>query len=309
VIVLLSGGVGGAKLAEGLAGIVPPSELAVIGNTGDDLEWLGLRVCPDLDIVMYTLAGSVNRSTGWGIAGDTFGANAMLGAYGQETWFQVGDRDLATSLLRTSWLNAGATLTEATRRLCESLGVETRLIPMSDAPVRTIIDTPDGPRPFQEYFVARKALDRVVGVRFWGIEAAAAAPQALDALERADAIVIAPSNPIVSVGPILATPGIRDAIERSAARKVAVSPLIAGRAVKGPAVEIMQGLGLRPDALGVAERYAGLLDVFIVDDADAGLCGEIERLGMQARAIATLMLDSASKRRLATAVLEAARAR
>ena len=306
MIVLLSGGVGGAKLAEGFAGVVARGELAVIGNTGDDLEWLGLRICPDLDIVMYTLAGSVNRSTGWGIAHDTFHANEMLGRYGRETWFQVGDRDLATSLLRSMWLREGATLTDATQRLCASLGVDTRLIPMTDAPVRTIIATPDGARPFQEYFVKRRAQDRVLGVDFDGIETAAASPAALDALAAADVIVISPSNPVVSVGPILATPGIRNAIERSPARKIAVSPLIAGKAVKGPAVEMMQGLGLRPDAVGVAQGYAGLIDTFILDDADATLCGDVERLGLRARALPTMMHDEASKRALATALLETA---
>ncbi len=303
MIVLLSGGVGGAKMAEGLVAICG-NRLAVIGNTADDLDWCGLRVCPDLDILMYTLADLVNRETGWGLAGDTFHALGMLDRYGQSAWFHMGDRDLATAVLRTHWLREGVTLTEVTARLCRALGVQARLIPMSDAPVRTKIQTPTGELAFQEYFVARGARDPVLGVRFDGAEAAVPSPEIRALLSQAEVMVFAPSNPLVSIGPILAVPGIRETLRRSPAVKVGVSPLVAGRAVKGPLADMMQSLGYQVTAAGVAALYRDLLDVFVLDHRDADLAAEVERLGMAVEVRETVMTDHASKRTLAAEVLE-----
>jgi len=301
VVVLLCGGVGGAKLAEGLAALVDSP--VIIGNTGDDLDWYGLHVCPDLDIVMYTLAGVVDPDKGWGLVGDTFHALEMLDRYGQPGWFRLGDRDLVTAILRTMWLRSGATLSEVTARLCRALGVRARLVPMSDDPVRTIVETPDGDLEFQEYFVARGARDEVTRVRLAGVDVATLPPVLPALLDDANLIVIAPSNPIVSIGPILAVPGMRDALRGSPAAVVGVSPLIEGRAIKGPAVAMMRGLGYRPDTVGVAELYRGLLDVFVIDKADAALAPEIRRLGVDVEIRETLMMDAAGKRRLAAELL------
>jgi LPPG:FO 2-phospho-L-lactate transferase len=305
LIVLLSGGVGGAKLAEGLAALT--GRLVIIGNTGDDLEWYGLRVCPDLDIVMYTLAGLVDRERGWGLTGDTFHALEMLGRYGEPGWFRLGDRDLATALLRTRWLEAGIPLTDVTGRLCRALGIEARLLPMCNDPVRTVIVTSDGELPFQEYFVARAARDEVHGIRLAGVETARLSGEVSHALDTADLIVFAPSNPFVSLGPILSVLGMRDAIRRSRAPKIGVSPLIQGRAVKGPAEAMMRSLGHRPDAVGVAIMYQDLLDMFVIDTLDAGLAPEIQALGLDVEVRETLMTDAHAKRALAAEIVRLAR--
>jgi LPPG:FO 2-phospho-L-lactate transferase len=301
VILLLSGGVGGAKLAEGLASLT--ERLAIIGNTGDDLEWCGLRVCPDLDIVMYTLAGIVDRERGWGLAGDTDHALEMLARYGHPAWFRMGDRDLATSLLRTTWLRSGLTLTEATEQLCRALSVRARLLPMSDDPVRTIVQTPGGELEFQEYFVARGARDVVTGVRFAGAERAAVPPVLTSFIETAELIVVAPSNPMVSIGPILAVPGMREAIRRSPAPKIGVSPLVGGLALKGPAAVMMRSLGHRADAAGVASLFRDVLDVFVIDEMDAALAADVRGLGMEVEIRHTIMTDIAEKRGLASDIL------
>jgi LPPG:FO 2-phospho-L-lactate transferase len=301
VILLLCGGVGGTKLAEGLAALT--ERLAIVGNTGDDLEWLGLRVCPDLDIVMYTLAGIVDRERGWGLADDTFHALEMLARYGHPAWFRMGDRDLVTALLRTSWLRAGLTLTEVTERLCRSLGLRVRLLPMSDDPVRTIVQTTEGELDFQDYFVARGARDEVAGVRFAGIERASPAPVLPSLIENAELIIVAPSNPIVSIGPILAVPGLREAIRRSSASKVGVSPLVGGVAIKGPAAAMMKGLGYRADAAGVAALYRDFLNVFVIDEMDADLVVDIHALGMEVEVRQTVMSDAVQKRSLASEIL------
>jgi LPPG:FO 2-phospho-L-lactate transferase len=305
LVVLLSGGGGGAKLARGLASLLPPEELVVIGNTGDDLEWYGLRVCPDLDILLYTLSGRINQRRGWGIRGDTFAVLDALAHYGEETWFRLGDRDLATCLLRTHWLQEGLSLTEATHRLCARAGVRTRIDPMSDDPVRTRIQTPQGELDFQTYFVRRGHRDPVLGVRFAGIEGARPSPVALDAIHQARGIVLGPSNPFVSIGPILAVPGIEEAIRASRARRVAVTPIVAGRALKGPLGAMLRTLGHRPDAVGVAALYAGLVDVFVLDRQDAGLEPEIARLGMRVLVCNTVMRTSQDQRALARRVLRA----
>ena len=301
MILLLSGGVGGAKLAEGVASLT--DRLGIIGNTGDDLEWFGLRVCPDLDIVMYTLAGIVDREHGWGLAGDTAHTLEMLARYGQDEWFRMGDRDLATALLRTTWLRSGLTLTEATERLCQALGLRVRLMPMSDDAVRTIIHTPAGELDFQAYFVARGARDVVRGVRFAGVDRATMPPSLPELIESAELIIVAPSNPIVSIGPILAVPGLREAIRRSPAPKIGVSPLVRGAALKGPAASMMQSLGHRADAAGVAALYSDFLDVFVIDEMDVDLTVDVRALGMDVQVRPTIMTDAAQKRDLAAEIL------
>lgn len=305
-MVLLSGGGGGAKLAEGLAAVLPPGRLAIVGNTGDDLDWYGLRICPDLDTLLYTLVGEVDPNRGWGIRGDTFAVLAQLAVYGEDPWFRVGDRDLATSLLRTHWLRQGMRLTEVMQRLSRWLGVPHRVLPMTDDPVRTMVRTPEGELDFQTYFVRRGHRDPVLEIRFAGIEQARPTAEVLEALEKAETIVLGPSNPFVSIGPILAVPGVQEAIRRSPASKVAVSPLVAGRALKGPADAMMRSLGHRPDAVGVAALYRGLVEVFVLDAADAALAPEVERLGMRAVVAQTVMRTPEDRRSLARRLLELA---
>lgn len=301
-LVVLSGGVGGARMADGFARILPPESLAVVVNTGDDFEWHGLRVCPDLDTVMYTLAGIANPETGWGIAGDTWGALEMLGRYGGETWFRVGDRDLATHVYRTFLLGQGLRLSEVTARLCRALGVRVAVWPMSDEPVRTIVDTEEGPLPFQEYFVRRGCQPRVRGFRWEGLERARLAPEARAALEEADLVVIAPSNPYVSIGPILALPGVSELLKERTV--VAVSPILGGRALKGPAAKMMAELGEAPSALAVARRYQAFLDGFVLDRTDAALAPAVAAMGIRPLVTGILILDPAARLRLAEEILQ-----
>lgn len=302
-VVALSGGVGGAKLVEGLAHVVSPEDLTVVVNTADDEEFYGLHVSPDLDIVMYTLAGVVNRGTGWGVADDTWNTLAMLGRYGMPTWFKLGDRDLATHVLRTAWLRQGRTLTEVTAELCLRLQVSVRLLPMCDDRVRTFVRTDDGVLPFQDYFVRYRAEAPVRGVVFEGSTAARPTVQVLQALEEADVLIVCPSNPIVSIGPILAIPGLREAVQAKRASCVGVSPLVGGRALKGPTVPMMAGLGHRTDAAGVAMLWRDVVDVFVIDSVDASLAEDIEAMGVHP-AICPIIMDSLeSKVQVARAVL------
>lgn len=305
-VTALAGGVGGAKLAAGLEAALPEAGLSVVVNTADDFELWGLRICPDLDTIMYTLAGIANPETGWGIAGETFDSLEMLGRYGEDTWFWLGDRDLATHLLRSERLREGESLTSVTRDLARSLGVTSGVIPMSDEPVATVLDTPAGPLEFQEYFVRRGQRDAVRGVEFRGIEAARPARAALDALRDSDAIVFCPSNPVVSLGPILAIPGMREALEASTAPKVAVSPIIGGRALKGPADRMLASTGHESSAAGVAAIYAGLVDALVMDEADAGEKAEVESLGVLPYLTDAVMHDEPDRARLAREVLELA---
>jgi LPPG:FO 2-phospho-L-lactate transferase len=286
--------------------VVPPEQVTAIVNTGDDLEFQGLHVAPDLDIVMYTLAGLVDAAKGWGIRDDSFACLEFLGRYGEETWFGLGDRDLATCLRRTSLLRTGLPLSEATDRLRRALGVAVRLVPMSDDPVRTEIITPDGVLPFQEYFVKRGQRDEVRGVRFQGIERARPAPGALDAINEADAVVIAPSNPFVSIGTILAVSGVRETLVAARERVVAVTPIIGGAAVKGPAAQMLATLGVEVSAHGVATLYRDVASAFVMDEVDAALAPRIERLGMRAVVAPTLMRGLPEKRALAVVALQAA---
>lgn len=302
-VVALAGGVGGARLAAGLEAALPEPGLSVVVNTADDFDLWGLHICPDLDTVMYTLAGLANPETGWGIAGETFDALEMLGRYGEDTWFWLGDRDLATHVLRTSRLGAGESLTSVTCDLGRRLGVASSVLPMCDEPVATVLDTPDGPLEFQEYFVRRGQRDEVRGVEFRGIERARPTEAVLASLSGADAIVLCPSNPVVSLGPVFAVPGMRAALEASHAPKVAVSPIIGGRALKGPADRMLASTGHESSAAGVARIYAGLADALVVDHADAGETGEIESTGMRAFVTDAVMHDGPDRTRLAREVL------
>ena len=304
-VVALCGGVGGAKLAHGLALALPPEELSVIVNTGDDFQHLGLSIAPDLDSVMYALAGLSDPIRGWGRRDETWTFMEALGDLSGETWFQLGDRDLAVHVERTWRLARGATLSEVTAHLCKALAIAVRVLPMSDDPVRTRVLTAEGWLDFQEYFVRRQCSPAVRDFMFAGAETARAQPHALAALERRDlrAIVICPSNPFVSVEPILAVPGIRRAMRESRAPVVAVTPIIGGKAIKGPAAKMMAELGLDVSGAAVARRYAGLIDGFVIDHADP-MPDATE--GITFFSAATLMNTVDDRLQLARAVLRAA---
>jgi LPPG:FO 2-phospho-L-lactate transferase len=304
-VIALSGGVGGAKLAHGLAMALPPLELSIIVNTGDDFEHLGLHIAPDLDSVIYALAGLSDPVRGWGRRDETWTFMEALRGLGGESWFQLGDGDVAMHVERSWRLARGATLSEVTAHLCGALGVAARVLPMSDDPVRTRVRTADGWLDFQEYFVHRQCRPAVQEFAFAGAGTARAQPDALAALERRDlrAIIICPSNPFVSVEPILAVPGIRAALEQSNAPVIAVSPIIGGRAIRGPAAKMLTELGLEASAAAVARRYVGIIDAFIVDEADP----IPEPLsGVAFFRAATLMNTGDDRLRLAHAVLQTA---
>jgi LPPG:FO 2-phospho-L-lactate transferase len=303
-VVALAGGVGGAKLAAGLQDVLPAGDLSIAVNTADDFDLWGLHICPDLDTVVYTLAGIANPETGWGIAGESFEALNMLGRYGEDTWFKLGDRDLATHVLRTDRLHSGATLTEVTAGLVGAMGVESSVLPMSDDPVSTVLETPEGRLEFQEYFVRRGQKDEVLGVELRGIDDARPSGEVLAAISGADAIVLCPSNPVVSVGPILALPGLREALVKACAPKVAVSPIVGGRALKGPADKMLLSLGHEVSATGVAAMYAGLVDGMVVDTVDAGERAGIEEVGMRVLVTGSVMRDAEDRARLALETLE-----
>jgi LPPG:FO 2-phospho-L-lactate transferase len=300
-VALLAGGVGGAKLAHGFQQVLPPGSLTVIVNVADDLELFGLHVSPDLDTVLYTLAGLANPETGWGIAGDTFKALPLLERYGEPAWFRIGDADLATHIRRTHLLRDGASLTDATAAMATALGVASRLLPATDDLVRTFVQTDAGELDFQTYFVQRGQRDAVRAVRFAGIDQARPSAAALKALADADLVVLAPSNPIVSIGPILALPGVREAV--AGRPSAAVSPIVAGRALRGPADRMLGSLGHEVSALGVARLYAGLVQRFVLDEADADLAPAVEALDMRVDPLPTVMRSDADRARLAEAII------
>jgi LPPG:FO 2-phospho-L-lactate transferase len=302
-VVLLAGGVGGAKLAVGLAQVLPPEALSIIANTGDDFQHLGLHVSPDVDTLMYSLAGLANPATGWGVVNDTFQAMEMVRRYGGPAWFRLGDLDLGTNLMRTVLLSEGCTLTGATRRLCGALGVEQALLPMSDDPVRTILDTDEGPLAFQRYFVERQWQPEVRAIRFEGSRSARPGESVMNALDAATVIVFGPSNPYLSIDPILSVPGIREKIEAAQVPRVAVSPVIGGQAIKGPTVKLMKELGIDPSPVEIALHYRNLIDGIILDYADSALCPPIKALGVQATAQQTLMQSNEHKVLLAESLL------
>jgi LPPG:FO 2-phospho-L-lactate transferase len=301
-VVVLAGGVGGARLAHGLYHALRPDELSIAVNTGDDFDHLGLRICPDLDTVTYTLAGIANRETGWGIVGDSFEALAALERVGGPAWFRLGDRDLATHLQRTSLLGQRLRLTAVTARICAALGVRSRVLPMSDDAVATMVLTAEAELEFQDYFVRQGCEPAVRGIRFAGIETAQASPEVLEALRAADGIVIAPSNPFVSVEPILALPGVREAVRSKPS--VAVSPIVGGRAIKGPAAKMLLELGLEVSPAGVARRYAGLVSGFALDEQDATLASEIQAQGFETVVAQTVMRSDADRETLAQVCLD-----
>ncbi len=307
MIVAIAGGVGGAKMAQGLALAVsghPPGDLTVIVNTADDMEHLGLHISPDIDTVLYTLGGIANPTTGWGIQGDTTNTLDQLRRYGHDAWFWLGDRDFATHIYRTSRLAAGVPLTDVTGEMAHALGIEATILPMTDDPLRTIVNTPDGELLFQDYFVRRQQRDDVSGVRFDGAEVARLPERVREAIAYADLIVFCPSNPIVSIGPILAVPGMREALLAASAPTIAVSPIIGGKALKGPADRMLATLGHESSALGVARLYAGLVDGFVIDHADADLAGQIDReTGMMVVTTGTVMGGPDDRRRLAEELL------
>jgi len=290
VLAALAGGVGAARFLSGLVRAVPPADVVAIVNTADDDEFHGLHVSPDLDSVTYTLAGASNVAQGWGLEGETFATLGALERYGVETWFRLGDKDLATHLYRTQRLRAGATLTEVTAEITRAWAVESTLLPMSDDDVRTRITVADGRElTMQEWFVRERAEPPVVSVRFDGAERARPAPGVLEALDRADAILVCPSNPVISIGPVLAVPGIRDALAARRARVVAVSPIIGGAPVKGPADRLMAPLGIDVSCVGVAAHYAPLCGTMVIDAIDAARAPEVEALGVRAVVTDTMM--------------------
>ncbi len=304
-ITILAGGVGGSKLVDGLARVHPPSSLTVIGNTGDDVERHGLWVSPDMDIVTYTLAGLVNPETGWGLLDDSFEALEMMRRLGEEAWFRLGDTDLGVHILRTKWRREGVRPTEIARRIARALGVEVDIIPATDDIVQTHVDTPEGRLNFQEFFVRELCRPEIRGVSYRGAESARATPEALAAIREAERIVIAPSNPIASIGPILAVPGVREALAATKAHRVAVSPLVGGRSLKGPSDRMMRAAGLASDAGGVAAFYRGLIDILVIDVEDSSRVEEIRALGMEAVVAQTVMRSTPEREALARACLEA----
>jgi LPPG:FO 2-phospho-L-lactate transferase len=300
----LAGGVGGAKLSVGLQDALEPGDLSVIVNTADDFDPWGLRVCPDLDTVMYTLAGLANPKTGWGLVDESFAFLDTLSGYGEDTWFKLGDKDLATHVLRTQKLRAGETLTGITAELSRALGIESSILPMCDEKVSTVLKTPAGLLEFQEYFVRRHQRDEVLGVDLRGIEAARITDAVLEAVSGADVIVFCPSNPVVSLGPILSVPGMRGARAAARAPQVGGSPIVGGKALKGPADRMLSSLGHEVSSAGVAALYKGILDGMVIDRDDDGQRGDIEGLGMDVFSTDAVMHDRPDRGRLAREVLE-----
>ena len=308
-VALLAGGTGGAKLAHGFDQVLQPGELSVIVNVADDTERHGLLVCPDLDTILYTLSGLADPVQGWGVAGDTYTALAMLERLGEETWFRIGDADLALHVRRNRLLSDGLSLTDAVADIAAALQVRSRLLPATHEPVRTRVRTDGGEIEFQEYFVRHQQADDVVGLRFEGIEAARPTAAVSAALAEAELVVIGPSNPLVSIGPILAIPGLRQAIADAPARRVGVSGIVAGQALRGPADRMLATLGHEVSALGVARLYASLLDVFVIDESDAELAEPIRtELGMEVAVLPTVMRSDADRARLAGDLLALAAA-
>jgi LPPG:FO 2-phospho-L-lactate transferase len=310
VLVALAGGVGAARFLRGLVQVVPPDDVTVIVNTGDDDWFHGMLVCPDLDTVTYTLAGAENPETGWGLAGETFATMTALQRYGLPTWFRLGDRDLATHLYRSERLRAGASLSTIAGEIGDAWGVRSRLLPMTDEPVGTRIDVlaADGSvteLPMQEWFVRDRADPPVVAVRFDGAARARAAPGVLDAIDGAEKIVVCPSNPVISIGPIVAVPGVRDALRRRRDHVVGVSPIIAGAPVKGPADRLMAPLGMEVSCVGVARAYRDFCSALVIDAGDAARAAEVEALGVRAVVADTLMRDARVTAALARHTLDA----
>jgi len=303
-IIALAGGIGASKLLLGLASVMPPEDITIIANTGDDIELFGLRICPDIDTVTYTLAGVINEETGWGLKDDTFECLRWLARYGETSWFNLGDRDLATHIFRTNQLRKGLSLSEVTRHVSRSIGVQSTILPMTDSYTPTRVFTDEGEMHFQEYFVRRRCEPRVREICFDNIEAAKPAPGVLSAILEAGAVVVCPSNPFISIGPILAVPGVRDALRETRATVIAVTPIIGNKALKGPAADMLRDLGHEVSARGVAEMYRDFVDLFLLDETDAHLTKDLNTLDLEVLSADTIMNSLADKRRVAERVLE-----
>lgn len=303
-ITALAGGVGASKLLLGLYEVMDPAELTIIVNTGDDIVLHGLKISPDLDIVTYTLAGIVDPVKGWGFRGETFHALKRLAIYGRPDWFNLGDRDLATHIHRSALLEEGRSLSEAAESIRVALGVKAKILPMSDHPVPTILETNEGAMHFQKYLVKRRAEPIVEGIRFAGAEAARPAPGVLEAIGEASRIIICPSNPLISIGPILAVPGVREQLRARKDDVVVVCPIVGGKSLKGPSDKMLAQLGYEATALGVAKLYADFTGIFVIDPADKAQAGAIESEGMSVAILPTVMKAGAQKRKLASALLD-----
>ena len=303
-VVVLAGGVGAARFLRGLVQVVPAGEIVVVGNTGDDIWWRGLYIAPDLDTVTYWLAGLADTERGWGIRGDTFTAQRALDALQADAWFQLGDRDIATHLYRTERLRQGVALSAVTAELASRQGVAARVLPMTDPPVTTRLKTEIGDLHFQEYFVREGCRPLVSKVYWTGLESAIPAPGVIEAINDARTILIAPSNPIISIGPILRVPGVRGALAAAREKTVAVSPLIGGRAIKGPTVALMRAEGARPDALGVAELYRDIASGFVLDSLDGEFTNSISRLGYRVATLSTMLDEVSDASMVASAALQ-----
>jgi LPPG:FO 2-phospho-L-lactate transferase len=302
-ITALAGGIGASKFLLGLAGVMPPEQITVIANTGDDIELFGLRISPDIDTVTYTLAGVINEATGWGIAGDTFETLKWMARYSEPAWFNLGDRDLATHIYRTGQMRRGHSLSEVTDQIRRALGVRTAILPMTDDYTPTQVVTDEGEMHFQEYFVRHRCEPRVRDIRFENIESALPAPGVERAIAEADAVILCPSNPFISIGPILRVPGMADALKQTDARVIAITPIIGGRALKGPAADMLRDLGHEVSARGVAGIYRDFIDLFVLDESDAALKPSIEELGVRVLETNTVMSTLYDKRRLAETVM------
>jgi len=307
MITVLSGGTGGAKFVDGLRQVIAPEELTIIVNTGDDLLWWGLYVSPDIDSITYVLSGMLSKERGWGVKGDTFFCLQHMGQLGQPIWFHAGDRDLAVHILRSKLLAEGKTLSEVTAEIADKLGVKARILPMSNSRVETRVGTPMGELSFEEYFVQRWYQDPVESIRFAGAADAEPAPGVIDAIVNADVVLLAPSNPITSIGPILAVPGVREALHKTKGRIAAVSPIVAGEAVAGPAGILMASQGLPVSVAGVAQAYHDFLDMLIVDERDTDAADELRKSGLRVQIAKTVMRTMEDKAELARAVLSAVR--
>lgn len=306
MITVLAGGVGAARFLQGLVAVRRPSDITVISNVGDDAEFFGLRVSPDIDIVLYHLAGLAYEEQGFGVRGDTYNVLEAISRYGYDTWFRLGDRDLATCITRTDLLRRGRTLSEATAEIASALLVPVRLIPVTNDRLRTKIRTDEGLLEFQDYFVRRRAEARVREVVFEGADSAKPAPGVIEAIRGASLVVLAPSNPLVSIGPLLAVAGVREALRGTAAKVAAISPIVGGRTIKGPADRMLRDLGMEASPVTIAKLYADFLDLLVIDEADAALKAHIESLGLDVAVTDTIMATMERKAALARAVLEAA---
>jgi LPPG:FO 2-phospho-L-lactate transferase len=305
-VTVLAGGVGGARFLQGLMDVVDPAAVTIVGNVGDDLEPYGLHVSPDLDTVLYTLTGRIDAEKGWGVRGDTPRALEQARSLGADAWFWLGDLDLGLHMARTELLRLGQPLSAATARIAEAMGLRATLLPATDDRLRTMITIPEGEVDFQTYYVRRGHSDRVLGIRFDGAEAARPAPGVLEAIAAADVVVIAPSNPFISIDPILAVPGIRAAVAARREHVVAVSPIVAGRALRGPAAAMLTTLGHETSAVGVASLYRSLASTLVIDREDADAAGRVEELGLRPLVTGTIMADAATRRALASEALAAA---